>query len=81
MMGTFYGREWKTGRTCGRGCACTENNRGSDVYGFELAEPVEQGDVIDFVVGFGNGDYGFDSTGLDAKITLGPEEKSRTPWP
>ncbi len=32
-MGTFYGREGKPGRSCGRGCACTENYGGSDVYG------------------------------------------------
>lgn len=40
--------------------------------GFELAESVEQGEVMDFVVGFGNGNYGFDSTGIDVKITLSP---------
>jgi len=27
------------------------------------------GDTVDFVVGYGNGDYGYDSTGLDATIT------------
>lgn len=42
---------------------------------FDLAEPVEKGDVIDFVLGFGNGNYGFDSTGLEAKITLSPNDK------
>jgi len=41
---------------------------------FELVEPVEQGDAIDFVVGLGNGSYGWDSTGLNAKITLSPVE-------
>lgn len=47
-----------------------QNNRAP----FELTMTVAQGDVIDFAVGFGNGNYGFDSTGLDARITLSPEK-------
>jgi len=33
------------------------------------------GDTVDFVVGYGNGHYDYDSTGLDAKIT-GPDGKA-----
>ena len=40
---------------------------------FELFETVEQGDVIDFVVGCGNGDINHDTTALDATVVLGTE--------
>ena len=32
MLWPFSGRAGKTDLTCGCGCACTENNGGSDVY-------------------------------------------------
>lgn len=34
------------------------------------------GDTLDFAVGFGNGDYSFDSTGIDAKLTTSVPEPS-----
>ncbi len=36
---------------------------------------LQKGDVLDFVVGYGNGAYGWDTTGLDAVIT-GPDGKA-----
>jgi large repetitive protein len=35
---------------------------------FNATRTILAGDTIDFAVGFGNGDYGFDTTGLDAVI-------------
>jgi hypothetical protein len=36
MLVAFYGREGKTGRSVGRGCACPEKHGGADVYGWKL---------------------------------------------
>jgi hypothetical protein len=41
---------------------------------FDLTVPVKTGDCIDFVVGWGNRNYGGDSTGLRAVITLGDQK-------
>ncbi len=41
---------------------------------FDQTVPLAKGDTIDFVVGYGNGVYSYDSTGLDAVIT-GPDGK------
>lgn len=37
---------------------------------FDLQAEVKAGGIVEFMVGFGNGGYGYDSTGLDADITL-----------
>ncbi len=39
---------------------------------FKGSVPIEAGETLDFVVGYGNGDYRFDSTGLEAAVT-GPD--------
>ena len=49
------------------------NNSGT-TYATNLALTV--GDTLDFAVGFGNGDYSFDSTGIDAKLTTSVPESS-----
>lgn len=41
---------------------------------FQSSAHLEAGDNLDFVVGYGNKDYRFDSTGMDATIT-GPDGK------
>jgi hypothetical protein len=40
---------------------------------FTLGTTVSAGDTVDFVVGYGNGDWSDDSTSLDAHITMTPE--------
>jgi alpha-galactosidase len=42
---------------------------------FDRKITVAKGDVVDFVVGWGNGSYFFDSTGLDARVQ-GPSGKT-----
>ena len=37
---------------------------------FDVKAEVPAGGVVEFMVGFGNGNYGYDSTGLEADITL-----------
>ena len=45
-----------------------------DTQTFGLNVLLNSGDAIDFSVGYGNGDYGFDSTGLSATITPSPSD-------
>jgi hypothetical protein len=46
---------------------------------FKIEKSVRQGDTIDFVVGYGNGNYNCDTTGLEAVITSSPQSKENHP--
>lgn len=48
---------------------------------FDVTPQLEAGDTVDFVVGFGNGSYGWDSTGLNVTLTpvAKPRAKNNTP--
>ena len=49
MMRPFSGRQGKTARAYGRGCACTEKHGESDVYGEEHNDPLAAGLLSDGV--------------------------------
>jgi hypothetical protein len=44
---------------------------------FDIQQDVKDGDTIDFVVGYGNGNYGWDTTGLDAVITYSTQSAEK----
>jgi hypothetical protein len=51
-----------------------DSNNSGTTYATNL--PLTGGDTLDFAVGFGNGNYSFDSTGVDAKLTTSVPEPS-----
>lgn len=47
---------------------------------FRSTHHLMAGDVVDFAVGFGNGDFGYDTTLLQATIALIPEPSTAVLW-
>jgi hypothetical protein len=47
---------------------------------FRSTQDLMAGDVVDFAVGFGNGDFGYDTTLLRATIALIPEPSTAVLW-